>query len=104
MKLLFVTSIKEDQQTVAAIFVKAGIEVFSITETVGVKNKQSFDLMDAWFSSGSEKADALILFSFTAQDKAFQAIELIKTHNEATASAFPIRAFIMPVEQSTYSI
>lgn len=102
MKLLFVTSIKEDQQVVAGIFAKAGIEVFSITETKGIKNKQSFDLMDAWFSSGAEAADALILFSFTDQAKAALAIDLIKDHNAITQTAFPIRAFLLPVEQSSY--
>lgn len=102
MKLLFVTSIKEDQQVVGSIFAKAGIEVFSVTETKGIRNKQSFDLMDAWFSSGSETADALILFSFTDEQKATLAIELIKAHNILTQTSFPIRAFLMPVEQSSY--
>jgi hypothetical protein len=38
MKLLFVTSLKEYQKTVADILNKAEIPVFSVTETIGFKD------------------------------------------------------------------
>ncbi|HEX5167591.1 MAG TPA: hypothetical protein VFW11_00355 [Cyclobacteriaceae bacterium] len=104
MKLLLVTSLKEYQKTTAAIMDQAGIEVFSISETIGFRDNQKPNLLDSWFSSGGEQFDSIFLFSFTEQSKAERAMELIKRYNEANETGFPIRAFIVPVDQASYSI
>lgn len=102
MKLLIVTCLKEYQQSVAAIFEEADINVFSVTDTIGHKDGHKQNLLDNWFASGEEKFDSIFLFSLTQDGNAVNALELIKKYNETAASEFPVRAFILPVEQSSY--
>ena len=102
MKLLIVTSLKEYQQTVASIFEEAQIKVFSVTNTIGHKDDHKMNLMDNWFASGDEHFDSIFLFSFTEDTNAVTALGLIKKYNENAVSEFPVRAFILPVEQSSY--
>ena len=101
MKLLVVTSLKEYQKKVAQLLGQAKITVFSVTETVGVKDQQESSLLDNWFSSGTEQFDSIFQFSFTDAAKADQALSLIKKHNAENETGFPIRAFVLPVEKST---
>jgi hypothetical protein len=103
MKLLVVTSLKEYQKTVADIFAKAGIAVFSITETTGFKDHQRPNLLDDWFSSGGDHFNSLLLFSFTSAANAERALDLVKKYNSESKPAFPIRAFILPVDKSSYN-
>ena len=102
MKLLVVTSLKEYQKTVSGIIEKAGIEVFSVSETIGFKDHRTPNLLDNWFSSGSEHFDSIVLFTFTEETKAELALTLIQKHNAENETGFPLRAFIMPVEKSSY--
>lgn len=104
MKLLIVTSLKEYQKEIASIFEKAGIKVFSVSETKGFKEDHNVNLLDSWFSSGKEHFDSIFLFSFTHDSNAEQALELVKAYNDVNKTNFPIRAFIVPVEKSSYSI
>jgi hypothetical protein len=103
MKLLVVTSLKEYQKNVAHILDQAGIEVFSVSETIGFKDHQTGNLLDNWFSSGSEQFDSIFLFSFTDETKAEHALELIKKYNVENVTGFPVRAFIVPVDKSSYT-
>ncbi len=103
MKLLVVTSLKEYQKKVAHILDLAGIEVFSVSETIGFKDHQTSNLLDNWFSSGNEQFDSIFLFSFTEEIKADHALELIKKYNIENNTGFPVRAFIVPVEKSSYA-
>lgn len=102
MKLLIVTSLKEYQKKVASIFEQADIEVFSVSETIGFKDHRKPNLLDNWFSSGNEAFDSIFLFSFTEAQRADHALELIKKYNAENETGFPIRAFIVPVDKSTY--
>ncbi|MDP4284513.1 MAG: hypothetical protein Q8891_08825 [Bacteroidota bacterium] len=102
MKLLVVTSLKEYQKNVAKIFEQAGISVFSVSDTIGFKENSAPNLIDEWFGAGTDHFDSIFLFSFTEDANADHAIELIKEYNTVEDSQFPIRAFILPVEKSTY--
>ena len=104
MKLLIVTAIKEYRQTVADILQKAEIKVFSVSETVGYKDDHKLNLLDDWFSSGDENFDSIFIFSFTNYNNAAKALQMIKEYNSNHQSDFPIRAFIVPVEQASYSL
>ncbi|MFN8243073.1 MAG: hypothetical protein U0X40_03370 [Ferruginibacter sp.] len=99
MKLLFVTCIKEDQPLVAGIFEKAGVQVYSVMEAVGYRSGEQGELLDSWFASGGEKADSVVAFSFTSRESAYAAMDMIKAGNEKSVSGFPVRVFILPVEQ-----
>lgn len=41
-------------------------------------------------------------FSFTDQHKAEKALQLIKDYNQSQGTAFPVRGFVLPVEQFGY--
>jgi|694.fasta_scaffold22287_4 hypothetical protein len=100
MKLLIVAAIKDYSKQVSALLKKTNIPVFSILDAVGVKNNLDLNLADDWFGRGVGEFDSVFVISFTTDDyieKVFKEIELF---NEAEAGAFPIRAFVLPVDKS----
>jgi len=102
MKLFVVTCIKEYKEDVYKIFKQANINVFSVTDLIGFKNNQTYNILEEWFARGDEKFDSLMVFSFTGAENASQGMDLIKTYNETYKPDFLIRAFIIPVEKSIY--
>ena len=103
MKMLVVTSIKEDMQQVTRIMEAAHVKVFSVSDTIGHKNEKDGFLLNNWFASGDSATQALFFFSFTENENAAKALELIKEYNSAAQSSFPLRAFILPVEACSYT-
>lgn len=101
MKLFIVTCLKEFQDNVSKIFKDAGIQVFSATPVIGFRNDQPMNILDSWFAAGEEKMDSLMLFSFTGEENANQAMDLIKKFNNRNETPFPLRAFIIPVENAS---
>lgn len=102
MKFFIVTCLKEYQDDVYRIFKKANIHVFSATDVTGFKDDQKPDLLEDWFASGDEKFDSLFIFSFTADEHAIHAMDLIKDYNKEHETDFPVRAFIVPVEKASH--
>jgi len=102
MKMLVITSIKEDLGMVSDIMRMAGIPVFSVSDTIGHKTEHHDYITDNWFF-GRQETDtaALFFFSFTEDAAAHAALELIRKSNTLTKTKFPIRAFILPVEASS---
>jgi len=104
MKLLVVTCLKEYQKKVLEIFKQSGVPVFSATEIIGFKSAEPNNIMDNWFSRGSESFDSMIIFSFTEEEKSDKVLQKVKDFNASHRSDFPLRAFVMPVEKSSSSI
>lgn len=102
MKLFIVTCLKEYREDVNKIFKQANIHVFSTTDVIGFKDDQAHNVLEDWFASGDEKFDSMMLFSFTADENAEDAMDLINKFNEEYKTGFPVRAFIVPVEKSNY--
>jgi hypothetical protein len=102
MKLFIVTCLKDYQEHVQKIFKEAKISVFSATDIIGYKNQRAPNLLEEWFATGDEKFDSLMIFSFTDDANAEHGLALIKNYNEEKKIAFPVRAFIVPVEKSIY--
>lgn len=102
MKLLIVTSIKEDIQPVTRIFEDAQIPIFSVTETIGHKSEHTDYLLSNWFAHSEGETKALLFFSFTDAAKASAGLELVRKYNIEHPGNFPIRAFIVPVENAGY--
>lgn len=100
MKLLIVTCLKEYQNDVLKIFKQAQITACSMADVTGFKNDQAEDLLDDWFASGDEKFDSQVLFSFTNNKNAEEALELVTVYNKKNETAFPLRAFIVLVEKT----
>ena len=102
MKFFIVTCLKENQDDVCKIFKQASINVFSATDIIGYKDDRPLSIMEEWFASGDEQFDSVFLFSFSANNNTLHAMELVKKYNEDNESGFPLRAFILPVEQASY--
>ncbi len=100
--MLIVNSIKEDLEAVQHIFEEAKIPVFSVSETVGHKTEHSNDLLNNWFAQGDVSTESLFFFSFTNDVKAKEGLQLIKKYNQNQPSNFPLRAFLLPVEDCSY--
>ncbi len=103
MKLLIVAAIKEDTDKVSTILKKAAIPVFSVTDTMGIKNAIDTDLLTDWFSRGVGKFDSVFIFCFTTEENTEAALKEIEIYNKQQASNFPIRAFVLAVEKSLYN-
>jgi hydrogenase maturation factor len=103
MKLLIVAAIKEDTDKVSAILKKSSIPVFSVTDTMGIKNAVDTDLLTDWFSRGVGKFDSVFIFCFTSEVNTEAALKEIELYNKEQTSNFPIRAFVLAVEKSLYN-
>lgn len=103
MKLLIVTAVKELSKSVEKILKEAPVSIFSVTDTLGVKNSLDEYLLDDWFGSDDgNKYDSVFIFSFCSNEVANTVLRLIDEFNAADSNnEFPIRAFIVPVENST---
>lgn len=99
--MLVITSIKEDIRTVSRIMDKADIPVFSVSETIGHRSAFHGLVADNWFGNTTEGIKALFFFSFTEDEKANRAIGLVKESNMESETKYPIRAFVLPVEQTS---
>ncbi|MBS1527275.1 MAG: hypothetical protein JST19_16605 [Bacteroidetes bacterium] len=100
MKCIIATSLKEYKNDVFRIFKEAGINVYSTTDITGVKQNGSPDILQEWFATGDEKAESVVIFSFTDENKVRNVKDLVKKYNKQNETGFPIRAFIIPVEDS----
>jgi len=99
MKLLIVTCLKEYLADVSRIFKEGSIEVYSTSEITGHRDNEQLNLLEDWFASGGEDVHSMMVFTFTALANAEHTMALIKDYNEALQENFPVRAFIVPVEQ-----
>jgi len=102
MKLFIVTCLKELQKDVTKIFKDADIHAFSMAEVIGFRNNQPVNMMESWFAGGDEKADSVMLFSFTAAENAARGLDLVKEYNKKSETDFPVRAIIVPVEDTSF--
>lgn len=102
MKLLLITGLQESSEDIAKIIREAGISVFSTSAITGFKERSLENLLDHWFSSGTESYNSIFLFSFTEEEKATKALGLIHEFNRKNDLQFPVRGFMLPVEASVY--
>ena len=103
MKLLIVTAIKECQEAVAGIFDQNGIKKYSISKIRGVDNEKESNEIQNWFGSPHHEDlfSSIMLFSFTSDAIARQTLQELNNYNQQEQPAFPVRALILPVEQTT---
>jgi hypothetical protein len=99
MKLIIVTCLKDFQKDVEKIFVEANVQVFSMLDLVGSKTNLSSNMQEEWFAVGAGKFDSALLFSFTEEKTADQILHFVTEYNSRSESAFPLRAFVLPVEK-----
>ncbi|MBP1618650.1 MAG: hypothetical protein H6Q14_2477 [Bacteroidetes bacterium] len=97
MKLLVVLSVKEYQRKVTTLLEESGVNRFSVADIAGHKKKKG---SISWFAShpDSEKTDSILLFSFTDEEIANQALNKINECNAEMQNPFPVHAFVMNVE------
>lgn len=104
MKLLIVTCIREDEREVRKIFHQTGIKLFSVLNARGIKDEPDTNLLDDWFGNQDGETDARVLFSFSMPEAAKHCITLINELNQMLDKSFPIRAFMLSVEERTNQI
>lgn len=102
MKLVMITSLKENQADISRIFKEARIDVFSASEIIGFKESNAADIFGGWFGNSAGSYDSVMLFSITEDDKALSAMQMIGEFNKSSHTEFPIRGFILPVEHTSY--
>lgn len=100
MKFFITTCLREYKDDISKIFKNASIGTYSTTDITGIKENGEPNLLQEWFAAGDEKFDSVIIFSFTADNNARHAKRLIQEYNEQNQTGFPVRAFIIPVEDA----
>ena len=75
---------------------------FSSLDVTGSKDMNGIDISDDWFASGDADFDSMVQFSFTSAENAQHAMELVKEYNSRKESNYPIRAFVLAVENSSH--
>ncbi len=102
MRLLVITSLVECAESVAEMLTRAGVKVFSRTETTGFKESHRPNMLDNWYGSSNGKFNAMFFFAFTSEESANKMLQAIRDCNIEKKNRFPVRGFILPVESSTY--
>lgn len=103
MKLLLVTAIRECLKAVDTIFDRNGIKKYSLTDIHGIGYNEKPDHTDNWFGRSVTKDDlfdSVMMFCFTEDDIAQKILSDLKAYNEVQKPEFPLRALILPVEES----
>lgn len=100
MKFFIATCLREYKDDICKVFKEAGIGTYSTTDITGVKQDGEPNLLQEWFAAGDEKFDSVIIFSFTADANARRAKQLIEEYNDEHQTGFPVRAFVIPVEDA----
>lgn len=103
MKLLVITSLREYLPAVSTLLKQAGVAVYSVSRTTGMRTADGVDLVDDWFGSESGDFDSVVLFSFTEPAVADKAMMLVNNFNRIEETGFPLRAFVLPVESTNES-
>jgi hypothetical protein len=98
MKLLVIATIKEQVPEVSKLLKKAAVPVFSMIDAVGVKNMVDENLTNDWFGRGVGEFESAFIVSFTATHLVDKVLGSITTINNELTEAYPIRAFVLPVE------
>lgn len=101
MKLFVITSLKEHLPAVSALLKQAGIVIYSVSRTTGMRTAEAVDLLDDWFGSGSGEFDSIVVFSFTDEKVVDSALALVNDYNHIGNTDFPLRAFVLPVERTS---
>lgn len=101
MKLMIVTAIKECRKDIAEIFVKNGVEIYSVTEIYGIHNREELSYFESWFGRNWEEThESIMLFSFVKEDTAAHTLKAIQQYNEYKNGQFPVKAVVTPVEMA----
>ncbi len=100
MKLLIITSLKEYLPQVSGLLKQAKVAVYSVSKTTGMRTEGGDSLLDDWFGSHNGEFDSIVLFSFTDAAAAATALGLVDDYNKVNNTDFPLRAFVLPVEQT----
>lgn len=96
MKLLVVLSIQELQERVAKLLESAGVDIFSVSEITGYK-KRNYNV--GWFGIDNGKANSIAMFSFTDEETAHRAIQMIEECDVCNKMRFPVRGYVLNVEE-----
>ena len=100
MKLVIVTAVEDFQDEILKLFKKAKIESFSGSEIEGYKNQNDLMATSSWFPSVKGVSESVMYFSFTEDENIKNLFELIRSFNYNVETNNPIRAVVIPIEQS----
>ena len=99
MKLLVILCVEDLQETVARLLHDTGISRMGVVPYRGYRKSARCTAL-GWFGRGSacEQADSLLMFSFTEETLARQAVVRIDQYNGEHASHFVPRAYVLDVD------
>ena len=102
MKLLIISCMEEMQNCMKSLLNKAGAACMNVTAASGYRKGDACAAL-SWFGRGSacEQANTLLIFSFTTDEVAHRAIELIDNYNAEYPCDFAPRAYTLEVSEST---
>lgn len=99
MKLLFITTIREYEKHIPALFKKAGITAYSSTDIRGYNTLETENPMDNWFSSMDENLQSSIFFTFTSPKLIDVMLEHIEEFNKQVEGQNPMHGVVMGIEK-----
>ena len=103
MKLLIISCVEEMQDCMKRLLNEAGTACMNVTSATSYRKGNQCAAL-SWFGRGSacEQANTLLMFSFTSDESAHRAIELIDNYNAEFPSHFAPRAYTLNVAESTH--
>ncbi|MBS1521926.1 MAG: hypothetical protein JST50_13075 [Bacteroidetes bacterium] len=98
MKMLMVLGLHEDETRITEILKEAGVTIYSRFNTTGSVGNDKVALSDEWFAATAGQANSIAYFSFVEDQRAANALALIKKVNDDNQTQNAIHGFIVPVE------
>ena len=99
-KLVIVTAVEAFRNDVLQLFNKAGIESFSGSEIDGYKTAPPLLMAQSWFPGARGGNESHLYFSFTDQAHIDVLFRLIEAFNQTLETNNPVKAIVVPIEQS----
>lgn len=97
MNLLILTLVEEEFKSANEILKQAGVEIYSISETIGMKPNQEINVSENWFGSLQSNTKSFMVYCFTNSETSKKVIEKVNQYNKQSNCPFPIKAFSLLV-------
>ena len=99
MKMVIITCVSDYEKDIMKILEKAEVNAFSAFNIDGYRNDKNELDLQRWFPSNRFGSESLMFFSFDTSEKIKNLFKHLKEYNE-TLTSNPVRAAVMPIEES----
>lgn len=104
MKLIIVTAITAFENDIKTILKKAGVKMYSYSETTGYCDVSDTAKTDNWFASEVNETESILFYAFVREENSDAIFNLISEFNTVQESQSHIHLAVLNIEKSNNPI